>query len=48
MAAWVSRGIFLDHLSWATAQEITHSPIERHAMSGKDLDAVAKAEGTEF
>ncbi|KAL2354985.1 putative cyclase-domain-containing protein [Cryomyces antarcticus] len=46
--AIVGRGILLDYLSWATERGISYSPIERHPISEKDLEAVARAQGTEF
>ncbi|EXJ73929.1 uncharacterized protein A1O5_02223 [Cladophialophora psammophila CBS 110553] len=42
----VGRGILLDYLSWAAHQGIEYSPIERHAISEKDLEAVAAWQGT--
>lgn len=44
----VGRGILLDYLSWAESQGIAYSPIERHTISEKDLEAVAAWQGTDF
>ncbi|KIW87778.1 uncharacterized protein Z519_11752 [Cladophialophora bantiana CBS 173.52] len=44
----VGRGILLDYRSWAAHQGIEYSPIERHAISEKDLEAVAAWQGTRF
>jgi len=44
----VGRGILLDYSSWAKDQGIQYSPIERHAISEKDLESVAAWQGTEF
>jgi kynurenine formamidase len=38
----------LDYLSWAQERGIAYSPIERHAISEKDLEAVAAWQGTEI
>ena len=38
----------LDYCAWAEAQGIVYSPIERHAISEKDLEAVATWQGTKF
>ncbi|KIW65320.1 hypothetical protein PV04_07590 [Phialophora macrospora] len=44
----VGRGVLLDYLSWAQERGISYSPIERHAISERDLEAVAAWQGTEF
>ncbi|KIX01613.1 uncharacterized protein Z518_09339 [Rhinocladiella mackenziei CBS 650.93] len=44
----VGRGILLDYYSWAQREGIHYSPIERHAISEKDLEAVARWQGTQF
>ncbi|KEF63826.1 uncharacterized protein A1O9_01804 [Exophiala aquamarina CBS 119918] len=44
----VGRGILLDYSRWAESQGIRYSPIERHAISEKDLEAVATWQGTDF
>jgi hypothetical protein len=44
----VGRGVLLDYLSWAQERGISYSAIERHAISEKDLEAVAAWQGTEF
>lgn len=44
----VGRGILLDYSSWAQQQGIHYSPIERHVISEKDLEAVAAWQGTAF
>ena len=44
----VGRGILLDYLAWAEGQGIQYSPIERHAISESDLEAVAAWQGTKF
>ncbi|PGH20773.1 hypothetical protein AJ80_03534 [Polytolypa hystricis UAMH7299] len=44
----VGRGVLLDYLSWANSKGIKYSPIERHAFSERDLEAVAAAQGTEL
>ncbi|KAK2783071.1 hypothetical protein FQN53_009375 [Emmonsiellopsis sp. PD_33] len=44
----VGRGVLIDYLSWANTQGIEYSPIERHAISEKDLEMVAVAQGVEF
>ncbi|EXJ56824.1 hypothetical protein A1O7_07168 [Cladophialophora yegresii CBS 114405] len=44
----VGRGVLLDYFSWAQERAISYSPIERHAISEKDLEAVAAWQGTKF
>ncbi|KAJ5609952.1 hypothetical protein N7510_006671 [Penicillium lagena] len=44
----VGRGILLDYLSWADSKGIHYSPVEYHEISVQDLEAVAKAQGTEI
>ena len=44
----VGRGILLDYFSWAESQDIKYSPIEHHAITIQDLEAVAAAQGTEL
>lgn len=44
----VGRGILLDYSRWAEKQGIQYSPIERHGISEKDLEAVAAWQGTTF
>jgi len=42
----VGRGVLLDYSRWAEKQGIKYSPIERHSISEKDLEAVAAWQGT--
>lgn len=44
----VGRGVLLDYLAWAKSQGKHYSPIDYHAISEKDLEAVAAAQGTEL
>lgn len=44
----VGRGVLLDYCAWAHARGIQYSPIERHAISEKDLEAVAMSQRTTF
>jgi hypothetical protein len=44
----VGRGILLDHFSWAESRDIKYSPIEHHAITVQDPEAVAAAQGTEL
>jgi hypothetical protein len=44
----VGRGILLDYAAWAEQQGIQYSPIERHGFSERDLEAVAKWQGTQL
>ena len=44
----VGRGVLLDYSAWAEEQGIHYSPIECHAISEKDLEAVAAWQGTSF
>ena len=38
----------MDYFSWADSQGIKYSPIEHHAITVQDLEAVAVAQGTEL
>lgn len=38
----------MDYLSWTESRRINYSPIEHHAISVQDLEAVAAAQRTEL
>jgi kynurenine formamidase len=42
----VGRGVLLDYAAWAHDNNIQYSPIRYHEITVKDLEAVAKAQGT--
>lgn len=44
----VGRGILLDYLAWAKLNHITYSPTEAHAITVRELERVAKHQGTEL
>jgi len=44
----VGRGVLLDYKAYADEKGIKYSPFEAHAISVKDLEAVAEHQGTTF
>lgn len=44
----VGRGLLLDYYSWALKNGKEYDPFTSHAITVKDLKAVAEAQGTEF
>lgn len=44
----MGRGVLLDYLSWAQSQGIQYSPVSRHCITVKELEAVAVDSGVEI
>jgi len=44
----VTRGVLIDYKAWADKQGIKYDPFDMHKITLKDIEAVAKAQGTTF